>query len=118
MSAREAQTASSQTRIEQTYGARYTELSRLSYFNTVRHHVVDPMHNLFLGIAKHTMNVWKELKIITTKDFAIIQERVNNMNPPPKVGRIPRKLESGFFSVTADEWKNWIILYSPYLYMG
>ena len=40
------------------------------------------------------------------------------MNPPHKVGRIPRKLESGFFSVTADEWKNWIILYSPYALYG
>ena len=117
-SAKAASTASAQLVLEQTYGARYSELLRLSYFNVVRHHVIDPMHNLFLGIAKHTVGVWKELKIITDKDFETIQERVDQMNPPPKVGRIPRKIQSGFFSITADEWKNWIVLYSPYALFG
>ena len=37
------------------------------------------------------------------------------MTPPPKVGRIPRKIQSGFAAFTADEWKNWIVLYSPYI---
>ena len=90
----------------------------MDYFDVVRYHVVDPMHNLFLGIAKQSMAVWKELSLITDKDLAIIQERVNNMNPPVGVGRIPRKIQSGFFSITADEWKNWIILYSPHALYG
>lgn len=32
------------------YGVRYSELHSLPYFDPVRMHVVDPMHNLFLGI--------------------------------------------------------------------
>ena len=38
------------------------------------------------------------------------------MTPPPKIGRIPRKIcaQTGFSAITADEWKNWILLYSVY----
>jgi len=31
------------------HATRYTELSRLPYFNLVDQVVIDPMHNLFLG---------------------------------------------------------------------
>lgn len=34
-----------------THGTRYTELSRLPYFDPIRCTVVDPMHNLLLGMA-------------------------------------------------------------------
>ena len=46
---------------ESRYGARYSELLRLPYFDCVRFTIVDPMHNLFLGTAKHLMEVWLEL---------------------------------------------------------
>ena len=32
-------------------GVRYSELSRLPYFNTVDNFLIDPMHNLFLGLV-------------------------------------------------------------------
>ena len=47
-------TATDRTRMERKNGARYSELLRLRYFDVIRFHVVDPMHNLFLGIPKHT----------------------------------------------------------------
>ena len=115
LKSKDAITASSALKIERTYGARYSELQRLSYFNVVRYHVIDPMHNLFLGIAKHTLKVWKDISLITSKELEVLQERVDSMNPPPKVGRLPRKVECGFSSFTADEWRNWIVLYSPYV---
>ena len=71
------------------------------------------MHSLFLGIAKHTMKVWREIGIIQTNYLLTIQEKVDRMIPPPRVGRIPRKIQSDFTAFTADEWKNWIIIYSP-----
>ena len=42
------------------------------------------------------------------------------MMPPPKIGRIPRKIgsQNGFSTITADEWKNWIILYSVFALDG
>ena len=109
-----AQTATEQAQIEKSHGARYSDLLRLPYFDVIRYHVVDPMHNLFLGIAKHTMNTWKELNILTSADFVKLQTRIDSIIPPPRIGRIPRKLGSGFSSLTADEWKNWILLYSLY----
>ena len=45
------------------YGARYSELLRLPYFDCVLFKVVDPMHNLFLGMAKHLVEVW--LQVLT-----------------------------------------------------
>ena len=41
------------------YGTRYTELMKLEYFDCIRFTIIDQMHNLFLGTAKHMMkNVW------------------------------------------------------------
>ncbi|KIJ13114.1 hypothetical protein PAXINDRAFT_181417 [Paxillus involutus ATCC 200175] len=34
------------------HGARWTELARLPYFDLVRQTIIDPMHNLLLGIVK------------------------------------------------------------------
>lgn len=38
-----------------------------------------------------------------------MQDRVDAICSPPNIGRIPRKIGSGFASFTADEWKQWII---------
>jgi len=72
------------------------------------------MHNLFLGLAKHVIHTWKEVGILQASHFAKLQEKVDLINPPPKVGRIPRKIESGFAAFTADEWKNFIMIYSSF----
>ena len=76
------------------------------------------MHNIFLGIAKHALKTWKDLHIINEKDYAVILEKVDCMNPPFKLGRIPRKIGHGFASFTADEWKYWILMYSLYSLHG
>ena len=116
--AKNATTATKRDEIEKSYGARYTELSRLPYFDVVCHHVVDPMHNLFLGLAKHIINTWKDLEILKLVHFVEVQRKVDSVVPPPKIGRIPRKIGSGFSSFTADEWKNWILIYSVYSLHG
>ncbi|KAF8835076.1 hypothetical protein BDN67DRAFT_992532 [Paxillus ammoniavirescens] len=47
------------------YATRYTQLSRLPYFNLVEQIVIDPMHNLFLGLVKtHFYNIWVQSKIL------------------------------------------------------
>ena len=40
---------------EVKYGTRYSELMQLDYFDCIRYTIIDPMHNLFLGTAKHIM---------------------------------------------------------------
>ena len=98
---------------ERELGCRYSVLLKLPYFDAPRMLVVDPMHNLFLGTAKHFFKfILVETNIITTADFALIQDRVDSIVTPSDVGRVPRKIISGFASFTADQWKNWVIYYS------
>ena len=61
-----------QASLEQRYGTRYNELMSLPYFNCVRFHITDPMHNLFTGMAKHVMkNIWldNDNPVIKKKEF-------------------------------------------------
>ena len=111
---KQAKTSTKRSEKESLHGVRYSELLRLPYFYVIRLHVVDPMHNLFLGLAKHTMSTWKELNILNEADFQTLQAKVDALVPPPKIGRIPHKIASGFYSFTADEWKNWVLVYSLY----
>ena len=75
--------------------------------------IVDPMHNLFLGSAKHYLKaVWIELGIVSESQFDLIQCRVNNTIVSSDIGSIPCKIRSGFSSFTADQWKNWTVYYS------
>ena len=47
-----APTGKAREQVERQFSIRYSELLRLPYFDVVRCHLVDPMHNLFLGTAK------------------------------------------------------------------
>lgn len=53
--------------IEQESGLRYSELIRLPYYDPIRCHLVDPMHCLLLGVAKHTLKVWIEVSYLNTQ---------------------------------------------------
>ncbi|KIJ57701.1 hypothetical protein HYDPIDRAFT_71487, partial [Hydnomerulius pinastri MD-312] len=47
------------------FATRYTQLARLPYFDLVNQIVIDPMHNLFLGLVKtHFYNIWVQNKIL------------------------------------------------------
>ena len=74
---------------------------------------IDPMHNLFLGIAKrHLQSIWITLGLITNAHFGVVQDRIDRFLAPPDIGRIPTKIQSGFSSFTAEQFKNWVIHYS------
>ena len=97
------------------YGTRYSELMQLEYFDCIRFTIVDPMHNLFLGTAKHMMkNVWLPNKILKQTDLKFIQELIDNMKVPCNIGRIPNKIASSFGSFTSDQWKLWTVVYSEF----
>ena len=74
--------------------------------------VIDPMHNLLLGTAKHMLSVWKSCGILDDKDFHSIQAVVDSFITPNDVGRIPSRIASGFSGFTAEQWRNWTLLYS------
>lgn len=105
-------TQSEQNERESETGCRYSVLLKLSYFDAPRMLVVDPMHNLFLGSAKHFLTLLIENCTITSDDFHKIQHRVDSFIVPSDVGCIPHKISSDFSSFTADQWKNWTVYFS------
>lgn len=107
-------TRSAQIDIERTYGCRYSVLLQLPYFDPIHMCVIDPMHNLLLGTARRMMSVWKDMGIITQANFTQIQEKVNSFLTPDDVGRIPGKISSGFSSFTAEQWRNWTLIFSSF----
>lgn len=77
------------------FGARYSVLQELEYFDCICYFVVDPMHNLYLETAKHMMkNVWLNEKsdLISDEDFQRIQVLVDSLTVPQDIGRIPGKI--------------------------
>ncbi|KIO11445.1 hypothetical protein M404DRAFT_126669, partial [Pisolithus tinctorius Marx 270] len=58
-------TPNAQKTFVKEYATRYSQLSRLPYFDLVAQIVIDPMHNLFLGLVKtHFYNIWVQSKIL------------------------------------------------------
>ena len=113
----QCKTKTEQTQKESLYGCRYSVLLKLPYFDPPRMLIVDPMHNLFLGSGKHMLNIWLEHNILSPSQFQQIQECVDSFAVPSDMGRIPRKIKTGFSSFTADQFKNWITVFSiPALY--
>ena len=109
---RVALTQVSRKELESRHGVRYSILLELPYLDIIQQHVIDPMHNLFMGIAKHSMSVWKDKGFLTPAAMLEIQDTINKFEVPTDVGRIPGKIASGFADFTADQWKHWIIVYS------
>ncbi len=59
----------------------------MTYFDPVAMCVIDPMHNLLLGTAKHMVRIWKERELIKQNQFEEIQSLVDSFVVPNDVGR-------------------------------
>lgn len=102
-------------RSEGIYGARYSVLHELPYFDPVGMHVIDPMHNILEGTAKRVMQVWKETGLLHIQSFQILQSRVDSLKVPSDLDPgIPAKIESAFEGFTTSQWKIWVCTYSLY----
>ena len=113
-----AGTEGERKRIETTHGVRYTHLYELPYYNAISSCVIDPMHCLFLGIAKRVFNVWISKAIITEAQLSDIQRKVDSFCCPPDIGRIPYKIAANVSGLKADEWKNWTMYFSLFALKG
>ena len=108
-----------EAQLESRTGIRYSILTQLSYFDPVRFTIIDPMHNLFLGTAKRVMKkIWIQEDLISKENMKVIQTRVDSIKVPSDVGRIPRKIASSFSGFTAEQWKNWVVIYSLFALRG
>ena len=103
---------------ESGYGVRYSILLALPYFDPVTFTVLDPMHNLFLGTGKHAFKVWLEKELISKLQLVQMEEKIQAFSTPVGVGRLPYSISSGFGGFTANQWSNWITIYSPILLKG
>ena len=112
-----SQTKAARKEIEKIYDARYLVFFEIPFYDAIRFPVVNVMHNLFLGTAKNIMAIWKDREILSKEDFEIIQTKVEELNVPMDVGRIPYKIDSGMSGLTADQWKNWTCIYSVYAHI-
>ena len=92
--------------LEQKYGSCYSELMLLPYFDCVRFHIIDPMHNLFTATAKHLMkNIWLDgdNPLLKKNDLSAIQEKLDKIKAPSGIGRMPRKIVNSYGGFTADQ---------------
>lgn len=111
MKHKHAKTAKERQDIERSHGVRYTVLLTLPYYNAITFCMIDPMHNLLLGSAKTFVKLWIE-RSSPSRDFSCIQKEVDAFITPAGFGRLPRKVENGFANFKAQQWKNWILIYS------
>lgn len=56
-------------------GARYSVLFELPYCDAVRFTLNDPVHNIFLGLAKKTLKLWIKDDILNEKKLKLTQKR-------------------------------------------
>ena len=99
------------------FGVHYSSLCKLEYFNCVRFHVIDPMHNLFLGTAKYVFKLWAE-NLFSKEQLKELSQKIKELNTATSIGRIPRKIGTNYGSYTAEEWKNWTVTFSMYALHG
>ena len=65
---------------------RWSEILRLPYFDPIRFLPVDPMHNLFIGIASWIVKrLWLRYCKITLNDLMKIQKLMNNIHLPSEI---------------------------------
>ena len=103
---------------ESEHGLRYSELLQLPYFDISHYCVVDPMHILFDGTARHFMHVILENGILARSAMHTVEERTKGISSPYDVGRLPLKIASKFAGFKADQWRNWVIIFSEIALIG
>lgn len=106
-------TKSEATKLSKQYGINYfSTLLELDYFDIVRFCSIDPMHNLFLGTAKYVFKHWVSEGYLNKQQLQTIENRIEEMEVPVEIGRLPKAISSNYGSYTAEQWKNWSLIYS------
>ena len=108
-------TVAARNKLSKEFGITHRScLLDLEYFDIIRFCTVDPMHNLFLGTAKYVFKLWDKQGVIAKKEMKRLEKRIEEMDVPTDMGRLPKKISSNYGSYTAEQWKNWTLIYSMY----
>ena len=89
-------TQEERNRAESNYGARFSELLRLPYFDCIRFTVIDPMHNLFLGTAKHVMEIWLNKSILNSSSLEKFRKKLMQFMFQQTLAEFQEKSQSRF----------------------
>lgn len=90
-------------------GCCYSILLELPYFLPIEMVLIDPMHNLFLGTAKHSArDLWIGRNIIKDSDLTQVEEKLKRAIVPSGLGHLPVSIKHGVF-LTAEQWKSWTL---------
>jgi hypothetical protein len=76
---------------------------------------VDPMHSLFLSVAKWIIkSIFVNQGKLSIEQLRVAQSRMDHVELLSDIGHISPKIaiEEGFSNFTADQWKTFIIIYS------
>ncbi|OAD68825.1 hypothetical protein PHYBLDRAFT_149835 [Phycomyces blakesleeanus NRRL 1555(-)] len=93
--------------LEVEYGVRWSQLT-----------IIDPMHNLFLATLKKMMDQWDDKKTIGAEEFAVIEKIAETIVLSRDYTKLTSKIGKGFPYMKADDWKSWVLVYSPVLLHG
>ena len=111
-------TVTGRSKLELELGCRYSVLLDLPYFDPIRMLLIDPMHNLYMGTAKHfTFAILIGRNILSTLDLDTIKDRLDNTIVPSGLGRLPSSISPSTF-LTAEQWQNWTLYFSIYCLYG
>ncbi|OAD81159.1 hypothetical protein PHYBLDRAFT_72980 [Phycomyces blakesleeanus NRRL 1555(-)] len=110
-----ASTPSERQQLEVEYGVRWLQLYCLGYFDLVRGMIIDSMHNLFLGTPKRMIETWTKIKKMKNNDLLAMQTVAATMIFPSNYTKLKTKTGKDFSHMKADEWKSWVLVYSPML---
>ena len=107
-------TLTSRSKAELEHGCRYSALLDLPYFDPIKMLMIDPMHNLFMGTAKHFFfNILIGRGILNKAALETIKSRLRSATVPSGLGRLPTSINTGTF-LTAEQWMNWTLYFSIY----
>ena len=76
--------------------------------------MIDPMHNLFLGTAKHfARDLWIGRSFLLPSALSKIEATLKNTVVPSRLGRLPVSSYTRNF-LTAEQWMNWTMYFSVF----
>ena len=79
----------------------------LPYYNAISSCIVDPMHCLFLGVAKRAFKVWLSTSVISDDQLIEIQNKVDGVHQLSDTSHNVSGLKP-------DQGKNWTLYFSSY----
>ncbi|KIN96499.1 hypothetical protein M404DRAFT_33208 [Pisolithus tinctorius Marx 270] len=89
------------------FATHYSQLSHLPYFDLVKQVVIDPMHNLFLGLVKmHFYHIWVQGKILRPNhELGMLHSMLADFIIPGSCSKLPTDIGTpAGGSLTADQW--------------